>query len=303
MPNSRFERINIDLAGPFPSCNGYTHVLVCIDPFTRWTEAFPMPNMSTVSVIQNLNFHVQTFGAPVEIHSDAGSQFTSHTFKDHCKFLAATHRISSVRYPESNGLVERAIRTIKTALTAKLDSANWVFHLSSIILSLNTMFKEDLQGSSAELLFGQCLRLPGDLISPTHENQNASSSDIIDTTESLHPTSTRVKQKKLIFLPKTLNDCTHIFIKDDPIYPNLCPAYSGPYLVIDRNNDVFKVIKRGKLISIGINNVKPGFIHNLTPEIESTGPAQSSMLSPPQPRPRRKTVFPQRLRDCVVNIE
>ena len=127
------------------------------------------------------------------------------------------------------------------------------------------MFKEDLQGSSAELLFGQCLRLPGDLISPTHENQNASSSDIINSmrafTESLHPTSTRVEQKKSNFLPKTLNDCTHIFIKDDPIHPNLCHAYSGLYLVINRNNDVFKVIKRGKLISVGINNVKPGFIH------------------------------------------
>ena len=311
MPNARFERINIDIAGPFPSSNGYTHVLVCIDPFTRWTEAFPMPDMSTASVIQNLNLHVQTFGAPVEIHSDAGSQFTSHTFKDYCKFLGATHRISSVRYPESNGLVERAIRTIKTALTAKLDSTNWAFHLSSIILSLNTMFKEDLQGSSAELLFGQCLRLPGDLISPTHENQNVSSSDIINSmrafTESLYPTSTRVEQKKSIFLPKTLNDCTHIFIKDDPIHPNLCPAYSGPYLVIDRNNDVFKVIKRGKLISVGINNVKPGFIHNisnLTPETEPIpDTTQSSILSPPQPRPRRKTVFSQRLRDCVVNIE
>ena len=27
MPNSRFERINIDIAGPFPSSNGYTHGL------------------------------------------------------------------------------------------------------------------------------------------------------------------------------------------------------------------------------------------------------------------------------------
>ena len=41
--------------------------MVCIDPFTRWTEAFPMPNMSTASVIQNLSLHVQTFGAPEEI--------------------------------------------------------------------------------------------------------------------------------------------------------------------------------------------------------------------------------------------
>ena len=125
-------------------------------------------------------------------------------------------------------------------------------------------------------------------------------------TESLHPTSTRVEQKKSIFLPKTLNDCTYIFIKDDPIHPNLCPAYSGPYLVIDRNNDVFKAIKRGKLISVGINNVKPGFIHNISNLTRETEPipdtTQSSSLLPPQPRPRTKTVFPQQLRDCVVNI-
>ena len=183
--------------------------------------------------------------------------------------------------------------------------------MSFIILSLNAMFKENLPGSSAELLFGQCLQLSGDLISPTRKNQNASSSDIINNmrafTESLHLTSTRVEQKKSIFLPKTLNDCTHIFIKDDPIHPNLRPAYSSPYLVIDRNNDVFKVIRRGKLISVDINNVEPGFTHNiynLTLEIESIpDTVQSSMLSPPQPRPRRKTAFLQRLRDCVVNIE
>ena len=49
------------------------------------------------------------FGAPGDIHSDAGSQVTSHAFKDYCKFLGATHRISSVRYSESNGVVERAM--------------------------------------------------------------------------------------------------------------------------------------------------------------------------------------------------
>ena len=135
IPNRRFEHINIDIAGPFPSSNGNTYVLVCIDPFTRWIEAFPMPNMSTASVIQNLNLHVQTFGAPAEIDSDAGSQFTSHIFKDYCKFLGTVHRVSSVRYPASNGLAERAIKSIKTALTAKLDSNHWAFHLSAIVLS------------------------------------------------------------------------------------------------------------------------------------------------------------------------
>ena len=71
-------------------------------------------------------------------------------------------------------------KTIKMALNAKLDSANWTFCLSAIVLSLNTMFKKDLQGSAAELLFGQCLRLPGGLVSPTFGDQSVSSSDIIN---------------------------------------------------------------------------------------------------------------------------
>ena len=158
MPNGCFEHLNLDIAGPFPSSKGNSYVLVCIDPFTRWIEAFPMPDMTTASVIQCLNSHIQTFGAPIEVHSDDGCQFTSNTFKEFCQYQGAMHRISSVRYTASNGLAERAITTIKNALTAKLDSANWVMHLPIIVLSLNSMIKKDKRTSAAEILFGQWLR-------------------------------------------------------------------------------------------------------------------------------------------------
>ena len=69
--------------------------------------------MSTALVIQNLNLHVRTFGAPVEIHSDAGSEFTSHTFKDYCKFLGATHRICSVRYQNEMELLKELSELLK----------------------------------------------------------------------------------------------------------------------------------------------------------------------------------------------
>ena len=142
MPNQRFERVNVDIAGPFPHSLGNSYVLVCIDPYTRWIEAFSMRDQTTSSVIHSFNYHVQNFGAPVEIHTDAGCQFTSHNFKQYCQYLGANHRIISVLYPASNGLAERAIKSLKTALTAKLDSPNWALHLSSIVLSLNTMLKE-----------------------------------------------------------------------------------------------------------------------------------------------------------------
>ena len=109
VPNDRFHRINIDIAGPFPSPRGNAFILVCVDPFTKFIEAFPMPDQSTNSVIQALNLHLQYFIAPAEIHSDAGCQFTSHTFDEYCRFLGCVHRVSSVRYPQSNGTAERAL--------------------------------------------------------------------------------------------------------------------------------------------------------------------------------------------------
>ena len=82
---------------------------------------------------------------------------------DYCQFIGANHRISGVRYPQSNDLAKLMIRSIKTSLTAKLNKNYWTYHLPFTILSLNSMYKEDLKCCSAELVCGQSLRLPGDL--------------------------------------------------------------------------------------------------------------------------------------------
>jgi len=58
--------------------------------------------------------------------------------------------------------MERAIKNIKVALTTKLDRQSWMFYVGTIVLSINTMYFEELGCSSAELVFFQCLRLLGD---------------------------------------------------------------------------------------------------------------------------------------------
>ena len=136
---------------------------MCIDRFTRRVEAYPMTDQTTESVIHALNQHIQAFGTCCNIHTYSGCQFTSTTFRDYCKLIGANHRTSSVRYPKSYGLAERSIKNIKISLTAKLDKIHWTCHLPFIMLSLNSMYKEDLKCSSSELVHGQTLRLPGDL--------------------------------------------------------------------------------------------------------------------------------------------
>ena len=106
VPNKRFHTIHVDICGSFPPSQTYTHLLECVDRFSRWVEAYPMPDQTINFVICAFNKHLQTFGACSVIHSDSGCQFTSAAFRDYCQFIGTNHRISSVRYPQSNGLAQ-----------------------------------------------------------------------------------------------------------------------------------------------------------------------------------------------------
>ena len=46
-----FERIAIDVAGPFPtSSSGNRYVLVAMDYFSKWPEIYPIPNQEATTV-------------------------------------------------------------------------------------------------------------------------------------------------------------------------------------------------------------------------------------------------------------
>ena len=113
---------------------------------------------------------------------------------------------------------------------------------------------------------------------------------------SLQPISTRVQQSDPVHLPNTLNTYSHVFIKDDPIYPNFTPAYSCPFEVVTRNNHTFKVIKRGKIVSVSINNVKPGFVRITNSSCND--PTNEDVIT--YSRPHRSINLPCRLRDYIV---
>lgn len=66
-------------------------------------------------------------------------------------------------------MIERFHRTVKASLIARGSSVRWKDELPVVLLDLRASVKEDLQCSSAELVYGQPLRQPGELFTQSHD--------------------------------------------------------------------------------------------------------------------------------------
>ena len=165
-PPRPWSRIHIDYAGPFLG----SYFLVIVDAHSKWIEAIPMKSITSTATIEKLRWVFSHFGIPDMIVSDNGSNFTSAEFGDFCKRNGITHITSSPYHPSSNGLAERAVRTVKEGLV-KMKEGSIVDRLSRFLLSYRNIPQQLTGCSPAELLFGRRLRSSLDLLKPDLESR------------------------------------------------------------------------------------------------------------------------------------
>ena len=127
VPDARFDVVHIDLVGPLPPSKGFTYILTCIDRFTRWPEAIPLTSSSTEEIAQALlNGWIARFGVPSKIVTDRGRQFESNLWNSLMSLLGTKRARTTAYHPQSNGMIERFHRQLKTALKAQHNSTQWI---------------------------------------------------------------------------------------------------------------------------------------------------------------------------------
>lgn len=67
----------LDILGPLlETVNKNSYILVIGDYFSKWTEAFPLPNQEALSIARVLvEEWVCQYGVPRSVHSDQGKNF------------------------------------------------------------------------------------------------------------------------------------------------------------------------------------------------------------------------------------
>ena len=83
------ERVAIDVLGSLPvSKSGNRYILIAMDYFTKWPEAYALPNQEAETVAKVLvDQFMSRFVAPAQLHSDQGRNFESQVFPEMCKLL------------------------------------------------------------------------------------------------------------------------------------------------------------------------------------------------------------------------
>lgn len=219
----RFDSIHVDIVGPLPLSKGYTYLFTCIDRYTRWPEAIPMADATAESCVSALlTGWISRFGVPTTITSDQGQQFESDLWHSLMNLLGATHLCITAYHPQANGLVERFHRHLKTGLKARLAGSNWVDDLPVVLLGICATLKEDLSCTSAELVYGTTLRLPGDFFTaPTIEDPSSFVSRLRSSMQHLQFVPTRWHGRRDVYLPHDLHTATHMYVRRDSHKPPL----------------------------------------------------------------------------------
>lgn len=309
----RFQTVHMDIIGPLSptkTLDSTSHlparyVVTFIDRATRWFECCPVPDITAETVAHAfLSTWVNRFGVPLTLVTDQGRQFESTLFSHLSKITGFQRLRSSPYHPQSNGLIERFHRTLKTALKAR--KQDWLLSLPLVELSLRAI-PNDSGFCPFTAVTGSPLLAPHlyfDNISTDVETNSqyierlakcVEATDFTQLARGRHhvPPS---KRATLVVNPGDL-----IWLRVDRVRRPLEAPYEGPLEVVTANYSTVTVrYPSGRLSTVSKERVKIANIVRRDMPFRPTPPTEPSECQQTDPEPA--TATPARTRKATKRV-
>lgn len=173
-------------------------------------------------------------------------------------------------------------RQLKAAIMCHT-SSQWTEALPLVLMGMRSSWKDDINASPAELVYGEPLCLPGQFISP---NEDYKVSDVTQYATRLRacmanltPRPTSWHSNSPFYIPRDLHTTSHVFIRQDHVRGSLVPPYAGPFKVVKRHPKFFTVEVRGKLVNVSIDRLKPAYMMRVPEGVSPTKPVEKTTRS------------------------
>lgn len=275
-PSSPFEKVGIDLIGPFPrSSKGNRWIIVCADYLTRYCETAALSS-ATAAQVSDFMLHsiILRHGPPRVIISDRGRQFIADVVEELLRSCASKFRHSTAYHPQTNGLTERTNRTLINMLSMYVasDHKNWDEVLPFVTYAFNSAKHETTGFSPFFLLYARQPRHTLDTIFPFVIHDDLSIAETLCRAEEARRLA-RLRTLAAQDHSKTRYDSQHqhvTYVPGDLVWlwtpirrrglsQKLLADYAGPYVILDRLSEVNYTIAR--LTSNGRRSCKSEVTH------------------------------------------
>ena len=230
-----------------------------IDRATRWLEAVPLVDITAATVANAfVSSWISRFGVPLYVISDRGAQFESELFSNLSQILGFFRLRTTSYHPQTNGMVERVHRTLKTAILARKQS--WLSALPIVLLGLRSI-PNDTGFSPFTTVTGSQILLPQLMISPNNpQYTDVNTKELAKEMQYMsikNLSEGRFNNVSHSYIPKELNSCKEVWLRIDRVRRSLEAPYSGPFEVLRRGPKIFTIKLPTGESHVSIDRLKP----------------------------------------------
>lgn len=263
-----------------PDKFGHCCLILLVEHFSHFPQAYPSKNYSAQSVARILFKHFTTFGVFDEVASDPGSAFMAEVVQQLVYWLGMAHKVSLIGRHESNGCEGSAQQYLRHLTTLVADERLIDIWSDDTVLPLINYSLASFPTSETggytpfELKYGRrdasYMRLPaaGDLTSSAHDFIKALELNIATVRDASLKFQQKMVEERRTAAGRASSYEYGDFVLWDPLETpwdfketKLTPRYAGPYQVIRQvKNDVHcKHVNLGTEHTFHVSRLHPFF--------------------------------------------